>query len=832
MKAQALAEHHRPTDEPLRLPRNVEAEATLLGAMLIENRVIDDVADIVSPKDFFEPLHGRIFETILMEASSGRVITPVSLKPFFETDPAIVELGGPGYLIKLTADGAGLVGARHFAQQIRDLAALRGLAEAGQRLAERACDTSQEIDPKSIVEDMDSAFTAVLQPTETTKSLSLSKAFDLALREVEEERQGIGAPVIRFIDFDAWNRLFGGHCRVGEVTILAGRPGMGKAQPLDAKVLTKAGWKAMGDITIGEELASIDGTPSVVTGIYPQGQKQIFKVTLSDGRTTECCGEHLWKVRYRDWADDRVIDTEQLRTMLQKKRYQRRLSIDLFCGEFGDKTDLPIDPWLLGFLLGDGNFTQSGVRFSSNDPECIEKVRTLLPDDLTVEPAGGYDYRITGGNRGGVGNPIKDALALLGLIGCHSHEKFVPVQFLNSCRDDRLKLVQGLMDSDGWAEKNGTVRFCTTSPKLAENMVDLIRSIGGLCSIVTKPTTYTYRGENRVGRLAYTCRIRLQHSSEIFTLQRQVERAVRAKSKVRLNFVSIEPVRSDQAQCISVSHPSRLYVTDDYIVTHNTATGIKVALSAGASNIPSVFISLEMTIRSLIERAICGLCYQDEYHQNISLDIIKKGDFNDGDMATIASVRNRIDQWPLFFTDPPSLKIGRLAMTIRRYKRMFAARGQELRLVVIDYLQLIKPDRPSKSRYEDVGLISRTVKEIAKECGVHIVLLSQLSRGVEQREDKRPQLHDLRDAGDIEQDADNVVFVYREQYYLEKSEPPKTSDKHGEWCVKMQQSRDKLELIGRKVRQGQATTQHCNFFAAYQAIRDIDDYAQGDTPWR
>ena len=109
-----------------RLPRNIEAEAAFLGALLIDNRIVEDVSIKLQPEHFFEPLHGRIYEQILKLIDRNMLVTPVTLKPFFEADEAMGELGGPGYLVKLTADGAGLIGARDFAQQIYDLALLRG----------------------------------------------------------------------------------------------------------------------------------------------------------------------------------------------------------------------------------------------------------------------------------------------------------------------------------------------------------------------------------------------------------------------------------------------------------------------------------------------------------------------------------------------------------------------------------------------------------------------------------------------------------------------------------------------------------------------------------
>ncbi len=134
--------------EPQRLPRNVEAEAAFLGALLIDNRILEDVSVKLQTEHFFEPLHGRIFDQICRLIDRNMLVTPVTLKPLFEADKSMKELGGPGYLVKLTADGSGLIGARDFAQQIYDLALLRELVTVGRTLVENALDTSDAVDPK------------------------------------------------------------------------------------------------------------------------------------------------------------------------------------------------------------------------------------------------------------------------------------------------------------------------------------------------------------------------------------------------------------------------------------------------------------------------------------------------------------------------------------------------------------------------------------------------------------------------------------------------------------------------------------------------------------
>jgi replicative DNA helicase len=256
-----------------------------------------------------------------------------------------------------------------------------------------------------------------------------------------------------------------------------------------------------------------------------------------------------------------------------------------------------------------------------------------------------------------------------------------------------------------------------------------------------------------------------------------------------------------------------------------TAVSLAVAIGAARAGHGTLFISIEMTSEELTKRAIADLCFTD--HQAPTYDHIKSGNFNAFDRERLSKIREEIDKWPLELYDPSRLKIGSIAMQIRRYQRKMIARGQSLEFIVIDYLGLVKADDARTKRYEAVGEISRTMKEIAKECGVSIMLLAQLNRECEKREDKHPILSDLRDAGDIEQDADTVIFLYRQQYYLEQTEPERGAKGRAEWDIEMSACRDKIELIAAKRRNGKTGKRTCQFFGAHQAVRGSDYYERG-----
>src|SRR5215213_9730527 len=157
-----IAEPAQPAGTPA-LPQNIEAEAALIGALMIDNRLVEDVQLKLRPEHFFEPLHGRIYEAILRMSDANRIANPVTLRPLFESDESIKELGGPAYLAQLTGSGAAVIGARDFAEQIYELALLRALIGVGRDMVEQALDTSEEVDPKGQIEQAEQALYRVAE---------------------------------------------------------------------------------------------------------------------------------------------------------------------------------------------------------------------------------------------------------------------------------------------------------------------------------------------------------------------------------------------------------------------------------------------------------------------------------------------------------------------------------------------------------------------------------------------------------------------------------------------------------------------------------------------
>jgi len=359
-------------------------------------------------------------------------------------------------------------------------------------------------------------------------------------------------------------------CMANPVFILTGAPGTGKAQPLDAQIITPSGPRRMGDIQAGDPVMG-------------------YRVTFSDGSSTECCEDHLWTTTRRDErykrgkrgqskthkAPFKVSCLKEIMGSLQTRHGNSNHSIPMTAPLHFTQKEQPIDPYLMGLLLGDGCFrTQGSVGFSKPDEELLEAFDNLLPTEVRLVWQSRDDYRI---NRekgyGPLANPITVAMRDFGLMEKYSHEKFIPDCYLFSNVTDRIGILQGLMDTDGYADGTNA-EFSTSSKVLASQLQFITESLGGTARIVKKvKTSYTHNGEKRNGHSCYRMNICLPPHILPFRLRRKADVYVpKSKYLPRRVIRSITPVGFKQVQCISVDAPDDLYLTDHCILTHNTYT--------------------------------------------------------------------------------------------------------------------------------------------------------------------------------------------------------------------------------------------------------------------
>jgi len=383
--------------------------------------------------------------------------------------------------------------------------------------------------------------------------------------------------------------------RTGKL-LIADDLGLGKAQPLHSTVLTPNGWVKMGDLSVGDPVIDPDGGTGYITGIHPQGLKTSYKVTTKDKATSECCDEHLWGLysandRKRN-GEMRVLPLFSFMNELTGKPSKRGWSASKWflplpvAIEFTTNTlPLPIDPYLLGVMLGDGSFVEGSITITLPDDEIRSSVVSLLPNSVYLVHAGKIDWRVSRRAPSGA-NEVIDILRQLKLYGHDACGKFVPTMYLRASIGHRKAMLTALMDTDGDCTEGGTCIFNTSSPYLKDNMIELVRSLGGIASTSSTIPTYSYKGEKRTGRRAYRVNVRTKFNP--FSLPRKSCRWHMPNMARAIH--SVDKSGTAEMQCISVSTKNNLYITDGHMVTHNTITAL--CTLTDPSNLPCLVVTL------------------------------------------------------------------------------------------------------------------------------------------------------------------------------------------------------------------------------------------------
>jgi replicative DNA helicase len=263
------------------------------------------------------------------------------------------------------------------------------------------------------------------------------------------------------------------------------------------------------------------------------------------------------------------------------------------------------------------------------------------------------------------------------------------------------------------------------------------------------------------------------------------------------NSKGIQTGFADLDKTLKGMHPANLLILGGRPSMGKTVLGLNIAFHAAKAHLqgngdgcPVAFFSLEMSPQELASRLLAS-------ETGVSSEALRQEYMGIDDLFLIGKVRDDYKDLPLLVNADPGMTISGLRSRARILKRK-----HNIGLIVIDYLQLIEADKKSHNFVQDISLISKALKNIARELNVPVLALSQLSREVEKRDDKRPQLSDLRESGSIEQDADVVMFVFREEYYEARREPPEGTEKYAEWAKKMESIQNQAEVMISKNRHG------------------------------
>jgi hypothetical protein len=377
-----------------------------------------------------------------------------------------------------------------------------------------------------------------------------------------------------------------------DATFYGGAAGGGKIIYTDSAILTPFGFKKIENVKIGDAVNNPDGSVSRVIQLHPWGDHQVWRVHFHDGTHADVAREHLWlawrtgkgqkKKNVRTFGEDcaRIMETEELKRLVDfskeqvKKGRRPYWPVIPVCQEqpfnTTSKWEYPIEPYLLGYLLGDGHLGKKSIGITSMDQSHFERYFGHLEyrkEDRKSNLASGYVFR------GATLKTLRAASKLLDLDQKRSHNKFIPDQYKLGPIEVRWAILQGLMDTDGTSDPTGgRVSYCSVSKQLAEDVAFIVRSLGGVATITVKPMSE----KNPKHRDAYIIYIKHPEVHRMFRLQRKIDRASKCPEQRTyyrkvVDVEILDEIRT--GRCITVSHPNGLYITDDFVVTHNSWIG-------------------------------------------------------------------------------------------------------------------------------------------------------------------------------------------------------------------------------------------------------------------
>ncbi len=777
-------------------PQDLAAEQSVLGAMLISKDAIADVVEVLRGVDYYRPAHEAIHEAILDLYGRGEPADMVTVADELGRRGELQRIGGAPYLHTLAANVPIAANAGFYAEIVREKAILRRLVDAGTKIVQIGYAGEGDVD--GIVNQAQAEVYQVTDRRKAEDYAPLSDIMDSVLDEIEaiENREaGIYGVPTGFADLDDLTN--GLHA--GQMIVVAARPAMGKALALDTPLPTPTGWTTMGEVRVGDELYDADGRPTrVVAATEVMTGRPCYEVEFSDGSVIVADAEHQWLTETRAArraSDGRpaVVTTEQMGATVRvgsdaRANHAVRNAAPLR----GGPTDLPIPPYVLGAWLGDGHSAGArltsetdeipmyieglGIRCEKQGPmlyslklparEPIVRACEVCGQEFTARHPhvhtcgrgcgprnkGAHPERMSCPDCGGPSSgeshqcmacyrahgSFTALLRGLGVLG----DKHVPRSYLRAPEADRRELLAGLLDTDGTVVNTGSVQFAVTNKRLADDVFELIVSLGYRCGRTTKRV----QGRDASSSTAYI--LNFSTVDDVFRLHRKatLHKELRPTSTIRIGrryVVDVRPAPSTPVRCVQVDNDEHLYLAGRAMIpTHNSTLALDLCRAASIhSNLTSAFFSLEMTRSEITMRLLSA-------EARIPLNHIRNGKMSTEEWDRLARHVAKVSSAPMFIDDSPNMTMTEIRAKARRLKQK-----HDLKLMVIDYLQLMTSGKKVESRQLEVSEFSRQMKLLAKELEVPIIALSQLNRGPEQRADKRPMMSDLRESGCLTADT-------------------------------------------------------------------------------
>ena len=733
-------------DTPARkLPQSPETETALLGSLLFDPTVIGDVSDAVSPDDFYVPANQVVAQVIWDLWSNDEPIDPAMIYNELCKRKQDSVAGGHEGLMHLVDAMPEASHAVNYARIIKNKALLRQL------IAISSANIKSALDPRADVEDvLDAAESEILRLGHSAQSdaVPLPVLLTTAIRQIDEMPRG--KPIISGLStgFPDIDELICG-LQKSNLIILAARPSLGKCLGKRTPVLLHDGRiKTADKICEGDLLMGPDSKPRRVLSCAT-GEETMYEIAPSRGMRWTCNSSHILSLICNSDTNKRFRKNRKYNISIKDYlalpgRVKHHLKLYRVGVDFPHR-ELPVEPYFLGLWLGDGHTDAVGI--TTADSEILEYLKAYsvsLGLGLTVSECKNNKantYSITGRKGRDRHFSLQTKLREIGVLG----NKHIPFIYYSNDRKARLELLAGLIDSDGYVNLHSGYGLVTKSVHLARDIAFLVRSLGLMATVkpsYNKVYDKTYFKLNIYGKSISHIPVRLPRKR--FYMIKKKDFATRTNFKVL-------QCPNEHKYCGFELSGDGLFLLGDFTVTHNTTLALNIAEHVALEeNVPVAIFSLETSADQIATNILCT-------HAHVDIQKLRSGHLADKDFTKLALATGVLQNTPatLYIDDSGSLTPFQLKTKARRLKTKHG-----IGLIIVDYLQLMHANK--KSRELEISFISRHLKLLAKELDIPILAVSQLSRKAEDR--KRPQLSDLRESGAIEQDADVVFLLYRQDY--------------------------------------------------------------------
>ena len=812
---------------------NLNIERAVLSAIIFDPEIYEEIASKLNPHDFYLPFHQHVFTAMEELSREEKPIDEEFLKSKLQSMGKFDEVA---MLDLLSANPISNTSA--YLAEIKAKAAKRALATLATEI--KKVTIEDDLPAEEVMNLVEKKLYEITQ-NNTNEDFRESKEITLAMLDEINRLKALGNSKLIGTDtgFMNLNDKTSGFGK-GDLVIVAARPAMGKCLGKGTKVLMYDGTlKKVEDVKVGDKLMGDDSTPRTVLSLA-RGREEMYWVRQNKGIDYRVNKSHILSLkRSRNEGKHKhgdVLNIELSEYIRKSEKFKSNYKGYKVAVEYAQKP-LPVEPYFLGIWLGDGR--SSDVRIASEDEEVIvylQEYAYRLDKKLHRYEVDGKCtmYGITTIQEEGALKDVSDSLQgklrLLGLI----ENKHIPHLYLVNSTENRLELLAGLIDSDGYYDdKHHVFEIVQKSERLVKEIKLLADSLGFRVSLKQKKATI-----KSIGYESDVFRLRIVGDLEHIPtkIKRKQARPLQSNRDHRHTGITVEFDKVDDYYGF-VLDGNHLFLLEDMTVTHNTALVLNMTLKAIERNEGVAFFSLEMPAEQLMLRLLAA-------KTSIPLQQLRVGDLNDEQWAQLSAATDELSQKKLFVDDGGYATIHHVRSKLRKLK----TQHPEISMAIIDYLQLMSGEG-REGRQQEISEISRGLKQLARELQIPIIALSQLNRSLESRDNKRPMLSDLRESGAIEQDADIILFVYRGVVYkmnemkekLEKAKTEGNADKISEYQKKydelLRNNNEDTELIIGKQRNGPTGTVDLIFQKRFTRFVDATHspafevvYEDGDIP--